>query len=138
MFNRSSSGYLLPGDEWKPWQLVRCCAKHKFTEAQYYGTTGGIGRLQTPGDTLLIREGTYPEIIDNHTAGYPLPSGTNWTNGGFKIAAYPNESVVIQKISLAGDLAYWTFDGLRAVNLVPGNGEAIWVGGQVNHIRFTK
>lgn len=99
------------------------------------GTSGGIGCLQTPGDTLFIREGTYQEIIDNHT-NHSLPSGTNWADGGFTIAAYPNETVIIQKISLTGNLAYWTFDGLRAVNLVAGTGEAIWVGGQANHLRF--
>jgi len=48
------------------------------------GTRGGIACMQTPGDKLLIRGGTYAESItesiDDYTAAYPLPSGTDWDN----------------------------------------------------------
>src|SRR6266496_3905469 len=58
------------------------------------GTDGGIACMQTPGDKLLIREGTYAESINNYTAPYSLPSGTDWDNA-FTVAAYPGETVII-------------------------------------------
>jgi hypothetical protein len=104
------------------------------------GTNGGIACMQSPGDTLLIRQGTYPETINNYTAPYPLPSGTSWDNA-FTVAAYPGETVVVQRIAIATDdhlnlnLAYWIFDGLHVVNTVPGGNEAIGLGSP-NHLRF--
>jgi hypothetical protein len=104
------------------------------------GNNGGIACMQSPGDTLLIRQGTYPEIINNYTAPYSLPSGTSWDNA-FTVAAYPGETVVIQRIAIATDdhlnleLAYWIFDGLHVVNDVPGGTEAIWMGSP-DHLRF--
>ena len=64
------------------------------------GTNGGIACLQTPGDKLLIRQGTYSESINNFTAPYPLPSGKDWTNA-FTVAAYPGETVTIPAIAIA-------------------------------------
>lgn len=102
------------------------------------GSNGGIACMQRPGDTLLIRQGTYPESINNYTA--PLPSGADWNNA-FTVAAYPGETVVIQQIAIATDdhvnlnLAYWIFDGLHVVNNVPGGGEAIWMRSP-DHLRF--
>ena len=95
------------------------------------GTRGGIACLQTPGDTLLIREGTYAESINNYTAPYSLPSGTNWDNA-FTVAAYPGETVIIFGIAIATDdnlnLSYWIFDGLHGT-------EAIWMRSP-DHLRF--
>src|SRR5262245_525356 len=75
------------------------------------GTEGGIACMQTPGDKLLIREGTYAESLNNYTAPYSWPSGTDWTNNVFTVAAYPGETVVIQGIAIATDdnlrLSYW-------------------------------
>ena len=104
------------------------------------GNDGGIACMQSPGDTLLIRQGSYPEIISNYTAPYSLPSGTSWDNA-FTVAAYPGETVVVQRIAIATDdhlnldLAYWIFDGLHVVNNVPGGSEAIWMGSP-DHLRF--
>jgi hypothetical protein len=102
------------------------------------GNNGGIACMLSPGDTLLIRQGTYPESINNYTA--LLPSGADWNNA-FTVAAYPGETVVIQQIAIATDdhinlnLAYWIFDGLHVVNNVPGSGEAIWMRAP-DHLRF--
>ena len=78
------------------------------------GMDGGIACMQTPGDTLVIREGNYTESISNNTVPYSLPSGTDWDNA-FTVAAYPGESVTIRGISIATDdnfhLSYWIFDG---------------------------
>ena len=102
------------------------------------GNNGGIACMHSPGDTLLIRQGTYPEIINNYTAPYSLPSGTDWNNA-FTVAAYPGETVVVQRISIATDdrlqLSYWIFDGLNVVNNVPGGAEAIWMRSP-DHLRF--
>ena len=102
------------------------------------GNNGGIACMHSPGDTLLIRQGTYPEIINNYTAPYSLPSGTDWNNA-FTVAAYPGETVVVQRISIATDdrlqLSYWIFDGLHVVNNVPGGAEAIWMRSP-DHLRF--
>jgi hypothetical protein len=104
------------------------------------GGNGGISCMQRPGDTLLIRQGTYPEIINNYTAPYSLPSGTDWNNA-FTVAAYPGETVVIQRIAIATDdhvnlnMSYWIFDGLHVVNNVPGGNEAIWMRSP-DHLRF--
>lgn len=102
------------------------------------GTNGGIACLQTPGDKLLIRQGTYPESINNYTAPYSLPSGKDWTNA-FTVAAYPGETVTVPRIAIATDdnlhLSYWIFDGLHVVNNTPGGGEAIWMRSP-DHLRF--
>ena len=96
--------------------------------------------MQMPGDKLLIREGIYPETINNYMAPYSLPSGTDWNNA-FTVAAYPGETVVVQRIAIATDdrlnlnLAYWIFDGLHVVNNVPGSDEAIWMRSP-DHLRF--
>ena len=103
------------------------------------GSNGGIACMQSPGDTLLIREGIYPETINNNTAPYSLPSGTDWNNT-FTVAAYSGETVVIQGIAIATDdnrnlnLSYWIFDGLHVVNNVPGI-QAIWMR-TPDHLRF--
>ncbi len=100
------------------------------------GSNGGIACMQSPGDTLLIRQGTYPEIINNFTA--PLPSGADWDNA-FTVAAYPGETVVVRRIAIAThehlNLAYWIFDGLHVVNNIPGGEEAIWMRSP-HHLRF--
>ena len=86
------------------------------------GTHGGIACMQTPGDKLLIREGRYAESINNYTAPYSLPSGTDWDNA-FTVAAYPGETVTILGISIATDdnlnlnLSYWIFDGLHTATI---------------------
>jgi parallel beta-helix repeat protein len=104
------------------------------------GTRGGIACMQTPGDKLLIREGSYAEIINNWTEPYSLPSGTDWDNA-FTVAAYPGETVIILGISIATDdnlnlhLSYWIFDGLHAVNNIPGSAEAIGMQSP-DHLRF--
>ena len=94
--------------------------------------------MQMPGDKLLIREGVYPETINNYMVPYSLPSGTDWNNA-FTVAAYPGETVVVQRISIATDdrlqLSYWIFDGLHVVNNVPGGNEAIWMRSP-DHLRF--
>jgi len=103
------------------------------------GSNGGIACMQSPGDTLLIREGIYPETINNYTASYSLPSGTDW-NSSFTVAAYSGETVVIQGIAIATDdnlnlnLSYWIFDGLHVVNNIPGM-QAIWMR-TPDHLRF--
>ena len=102
------------------------------------GTHGGIACMQSPGDQLLIREGSYAESINNWTEPYSLPSGTDWDNA-FTVAAYPGETVIILGISIATDdnlyLSYWIFDGLHAVNNIPGSAEAIGMESP-DHLRF--
>jgi hypothetical protein len=46
------------------------------------------------GDTLYIRAGTYPEVLDSYL-GTPWPSGTSWSNP-VTIAGYPGETVTIK------------------------------------------
>jgi hypothetical protein len=51
-------------------------------------------RCLHPGDTLLIRGGTYAEVLDTF-AGTSWPSGTSWDNP-VRVAGYPGETVIIQ------------------------------------------
>jgi hypothetical protein len=110
----------------------------KTPKRNIMGTNGGIACMQTPGDKLLIRGGSYAESINNYTAPYGLPSGTDWNNA-FTVAAYPGETVIIPSIAISTDdnlhLSYWIFDGLRVVNNIPGGGEAIWMRSP-DHLRF--
>jgi Right handed beta helix region len=102
------------------------------------GNNGGIACMQTPGDTLLIREGNYPEIISNYMEPYSLPSGTDWNNS-FTVAAYSGETVVVQQIAIGTNdhlnLAYWIFDGLHVVNNLLRGEPAIWMRAP-DHLRF--
>jgi hypothetical protein len=102
------------------------------------GNNGGIACMQSPGDTLLIRQGRYAEAINNYTAPYSLPSGTSWGNA-FTVAAYPGETVVIRQIAITTDhffkLSYWIFDGLHIVNDALIGEPAIWMISP-DHLRF--
>jgi Right handed beta helix region len=55
------------------------------------------------------------------------------------VAASPGETVIILGIAIATDdnlnLSYWIFDGLHAVNNIPGTEEAIWMRSP-DHLRF--
>ena len=102
------------------------------------GNNGGIACMQIPGDKLLIRQGVYPESINNYTVPYSLPSGTGWNNA-FTVAAYPGETALSGELpsplrSFNLKLAYWIFDGLHVVNDAL-SGEAIWMISP-DHLRF--
>src|SRR5712692_569356 len=105
------------------------------------GTSGGISCLTAAGDKLLLRAGTYAEVLDNNY--FTLPSGTSWTNSTW-IGAYNKETVIIRPPSSFGigivqaGLQYLTIDGL-IVDGTDGSNEAglvVWGGAQANHIRI--
>jgi hypothetical protein len=104
------------------------------------GPDGGIACMQTPGDALLLREGTY-EAISNQTQDFP--AGTSWDEA-FTVAAYPGETVTLPGMTF-GDccdnpplpqMSYWIFDGLHLVSTDPGNNALIYTGAHVDHLRF--
>ena len=112
---------------WRRTEVIKIRARARDINSpkrSIMGDSGGIACMQMPGDKLLIREGVYPETINNYMVPYSLPSGTDWNNA-FTVAAYPGETVVVQRIAIATDdhvnlnLAYWIFDGLHVVNNVP-------------------
>src|SRR5439155_10027643 len=82
------------------------------------GSAGGIACLQTPGDKLYVRGGTYGEDITNRN-GQNFPSATSWANA-FTVASYPNETVTLANAGIGfGDccqnapipqMSYWIFD----------------------------
>jgi hypothetical protein len=59
------------------------------TEAQPFLTTSKGISVLTPGDTLLIKSGTYTEPL------FDIPSGTSWDTP-VTIAAYPGDTVTIR------------------------------------------
>jgi parallel beta-helix repeat protein len=60
------------------------------TEAQPFQTLHQGASVLTPGDTLLVRAGTYAEEFYND-----IPGGTSWSEP-VTLAAYPGEQPVIQ------------------------------------------
>lgn len=74
------------------------------TEASPWATpTYGANQL-APGDTLVIRAGTYSAIND-----YSLPAGTSANR--IRVTAYPGEAVTLQGL-LRTNAPYWTWDHL--------------------------
>jgi len=113
------------------------CAQAQSTSTPK-GTIGaGLGCL-VAGDTLLVRAGTYDEVIKDNVVS--VPSGTSWTNK-VRIAAYPGETVWLAPTSgegvlyLTGTQQYIEFDGINMRG--PTFGAVIAFGGesQANHIR---
>lgn len=90
-----------------------------------------------PGDTLILRGGSYPKLDSNSTK---FPSGSSWGDAP-KIAAAPGENVTIGSLNLAAPsgvgqstIRYLIFEGINFVPPSGSDGISIW--GAVNHIRF--
>jgi len=96
----------------------------------------GFGCI-APGDTLLIRGGTYPGINSNNTI---IPTGSSWSNAPI-ISAYPGETVTLNSGSnLAApsdrgqsEIKYVIFDGIR---FQASGGDALSFWGVAHHIRI--
>jgi len=93
-----------------------------------------------PGDTLYLRQGTYPERI--HPADFHLPSGTSWSTP-ITIAGYPGETATIavtgSKIQDNLDnsvVSYLIFDHLT-FGAAPVGDIQFEVGGNSAHIRLS-
>lgn len=76
-------------------------------------TIGSGARCLTPGDTLLVREGTYREALIT-----PPIAGTSWANT-VRIATYPGESVWMRPsgtdyvLGFGGSNQYIELDGIN-------------------------
>src|SRR5262249_45590424 len=93
-----------------------------------------------PGDTLLVRGGTYDDWLDN-----PAMAGASWSNP-IRIAAYPGESVWLKPsrglyaIYFAASQQYIEFDHIN----IDARGNTLgapikiegWSGGNAHHIRI--
>lgn len=99
---------------------------------------GGASAL-APGDTLLVRGGTYSEVLATFI------NGTNWTigSGAIYIAAYQNEIVWVQPpagnnaVVMVGVSNYIVENiGVDGVNLT-GTADAMVYIGNSDHIRWT-
>jgi hypothetical protein len=117
------------------------------TQYQTLGTpapTIAAGRacLSTSGDTLLIRAGTYVEVLADNN----MPSGTSWTNL-VRVANYNGESVTVRPtssssgrvINFTDNSAYIEFDGINLdATLIAGAVQLYQFSGNgPNHIRVT-
>lgn len=97
----------------------------------------GVSVLQ-PGDTLLIREGTYKETL--HHGSEFIPSGLSWSQP-ITISAYPGEKVTMKPYSggsvlgLTGGQQYLIIKGIifDAINC---SGDAVGINSGTHHIRF--
>lgn len=119
------------------------CTQAQSTSApkrNIMGSSGGLKCLAAGnGDTLVIRAGTYTEVLTTNTQSWP--SGTSYANAA-TIKAQTGESVIIKPnsnngVGLSGPAAYLVFDGL----IVDGGNctscnELVWIGNGANHIRF--
>ena len=91
-----------------------------------------------PGDTLLVRGGTYAESFVNG-----VPSGTSWTSS-VRIAAYPGEKVWMRPTSnyyvihFYGNQQYIEFDGINLDSRAVHGGMRVeeTSTAQPHHIRF--
>jgi parallel beta-helix repeat protein len=99
---------------------------------------GGLACL-VPGDTLLVRGGTYNESISNN-----VPAGTSWS-AKVRIAAYPGEVVWLKPLSgnfviyFSANQQYIEFDGLNIDGTSVGDASVFFddrSGGNPNHIRI--
>jgi hypothetical protein len=112
--------------------LVGTAPPARAAGATYYvspsGSDGAAGTLAAPwktvakgirslfpGDTLLVRNGTYVERI---TSVIYRP-GTQ--SNPIRVAAYPGERPIVQGLLWIRDASYWTFDGIN-VTWDPANG----------------
>jgi len=102
-------------------------------------------RVLSPGATLYIMDGTYPESILTWQAD--VPSGTSW-DAPVTIAAYPGSRVILRPdsgpnvIDLGSTNHYMVFDGLvlDAINVTFTStewGNGIYVGPRASFIRVT-
>jgi len=94
----------------------------------------GISQL-TPGDTLLIRGGSYSEKLDIDVSGT--------TTAYITIKNYPNENVVLDAANSTNDNAIiWTdnaylrIEGLHLTNNIQNNVTGITIQGAAHHIEF--
>jgi len=98
----------------------------------------GVGSL-APGDTLYLRQGTYPEAITVKTA---IKSGTSWTNV-VTIASHPDETATMRPpvgrynvVDFNGSQKYIVFDRIvfDAINC---QDNVIHLGKTVSYIKFS-
>jgi parallel beta-helix repeat protein len=90
---------------------------HSCTQAQSPSATkrtlGSALTCLSPGDTLYVRGGTYPEALINE-----VPSGISWSSN-ILIAAYPGETVWLKPLSgtrvieFSRNQQYIEFDGIN-------------------------
>jgi parallel beta helix pectate lyase-like protein len=114
-------------------------SSHKLT------ISAGVACL-SPGDTLMIRGGTYTgsrNVIDSQT--YPVPAGSSWSNP-VTISGYPGETVVIQPpnnvsaVRLRGNTSYVVIQDLvlDLVNSVDGTDADVVLLWETHHVRLQR
>jgi hypothetical protein len=91
-----------------------------------------LGKLR-PGDTLVLKGGTYPNVRFGKHGAVPMPSGTSWERA-ITIKAAPGEQVILPngEINMVGGTSYVIFDGL----LLKNGGLAL--DSTAHHIRFQR
>jgi hypothetical protein len=125
------------------------CAQAKSPSTPKQTIAAGISCLSGGGDTLLIRAGTYDEILQSPQF-LTIASGTSWSNK-VRIAAYPGETVWVKPstvdlnsqgfvIWIVHHASYIEFDGINVDGTLVGI-SGFGVGGQDNfpfahHIRY--
>jgi hypothetical protein len=95
----------------------------------------GLGKL-SPGDTLLLRGGTYAESI--RSCCMPIPNGLSWTQA-ITIAGAPGETATLATIdfSTGANRRYLIFKDLTIDSTPQGNGGgAFYAGASNDHIRL--
>jgi parallel beta-helix repeat protein len=114
------------------------CAQAQSTSTPKLTIGGGLGCL-APGDTLLVRAGTYSESVLNSQSRTQVASGTSWSNK-IRIAAYPGETVWMAPTGSQSVVwlilgSYIEFDG---INIDGRNvlGTAFATGETAHHIRI--
>jgi hypothetical protein len=105
----------------------RSCTQAQSASTPKMTIRSGLSCL-SPGDTLLIRGGTYNEEVTN------IPSGSSWSNP-ITISPHPGETVTIPRITADG--SYVAFDGTPGTFIVDGQQYySVGVNIYVGYVRF--
>jgi parallel beta-helix repeat protein len=119
---------------------ARTCNETLQEGTPHYSLSQGLTCLTEPGDTLVLRGGTYEEAVtlDRHSSH--IPSGTSWENS-ITIRAYDNEEVIIRSGSndsvfsiLHSDAHHLILDSL--IVDATGSTHGVYLGGAVHHVRL--
>jgi hypothetical protein len=117
------------------------------SQVQPFRTINKGLKVLASGDTLYIRGGKYNEAINPVTGAIPNGGGS-WATATI-IAGYPGETVTLAptagssviKLGSGGGFNYMIFDNLEldgtAMGSCGGCGEALYLGGDSHHIRFS-
>jgi hypothetical protein len=92
----------------KTGQNANSCAQAQSQSTPKLTINNAVGCL-APGDTLLVRGGTYDETLINN-----VPSGSSWTNK-VRIAAYQGETVWLRPTSNTYWVIYFANPGIQYI-----------------------